>query len=144
MAGYWKLPRQTAESFLIDEAHESWYHTGDVVREDDPGVFTFIGRGDRMVKRRGYRIELGEIEVLLHQHGGIREVAVVALPDADSGIRIAAYVSMAATAATSEIEMRRFCVEALPASMIPDTFTFLDVLPKTSTDKIDYQRLGHL
>jgi acyl-CoA synthetase (AMP-forming)/AMP-acid ligase II len=37
--------------------------------------------------------------------------------------------------------MKRFCVDALPPYMIPDAFTFLDVLPKTSTDKIDYQAL---
>ena len=39
------------------------------------------------------------------------------------------------------IALKRFCAENLPGYMIPDGFTFLDALPKTSTDKIDYQLL---
>jgi acyl-CoA synthetase (AMP-forming)/AMP-acid ligase II len=37
--------------------------------------------------------------------------------------------------------MRGFCARALPGYMMPDAFCFVDGLPKTSTDKIDYQRL---
>jgi acyl-CoA synthetase (AMP-forming)/AMP-acid ligase II len=37
--------------------------------------------------------------------------------------------------------MKRFCSQQLPLYMIPDAFTWQDALPKTSTDKIDYQRL---
>ena len=39
------------------------------------------------------------------------------------------------------VEMKRFCAEHLPTYMIPDRFAFQESLPKTSTDKIDYQRL---
>jgi acyl-coenzyme A synthetase/AMP-(fatty) acid ligase len=42
------------------------------------------------------------------------------------------------------IELKRFCVENLPSYMVPDIFRFLDSLPKTSTDKIDYQGLKAL
>jgi acyl-CoA synthetase (AMP-forming)/AMP-acid ligase II len=37
--------------------------------------------------------------------------------------------------------MKRFCAENLPLYMITDDYTWLSELPKTSTDKIDYQRL---
>ena len=37
--------------------------------------------------------------------------------------------------------MKRFCAEVLPNYMSPDAFVFIDALPRTSTDKIDYQRL---
>jgi len=143
MTGYWNLPQRTAESFLVDEGGGRWYRTGDVVTEGEDGVFSFVGRRDRMVKRRGYRIELGEIEAGLHGHPGVREAAVAATDDADGGVRILAYLAMAAGHSTSELEMRRYCVDALPAYMIPDGFTFLSALPKTSTDKIDYQHLAH-
>jgi acyl-coenzyme A synthetase/AMP-(fatty) acid ligase len=94
-----------------------------------------------MVKRRGYRIELGEIEAGLYRHGGIREAAVVARPDEDGGVRITAYLAMADGHPRSEINIRGFCARALPQYMIPDGYRFLDALPKTSTDKIDYQSL---
>jgi acyl-coenzyme A synthetase/AMP-(fatty) acid ligase len=40
--------------------------------------------------------------------------------------------------------MKRFCAENLPLYMIPDTFSWVAKLPKTSTDKVDYQRLKDL
>jgi acyl-coenzyme A synthetase/AMP-(fatty) acid ligase len=40
--------------------------------------------------------------------------------------------------------MKRFCAQNLPAYMIPDSFSWQAALPKTSTDKIDYQRLKEI
>ncbi len=42
------------------------------------------------------------------------------------------------------IEMKRFCAENLPLYMVPDQFIWCDSLPKTSTDKVDYQRLKEM
>jgi acyl-coenzyme A synthetase/AMP-(fatty) acid ligase len=140
MQGYWNQPKQTEEAFFIDERSEPWYRTGDIVVEDDGGDFIFRGRRDRMVKRRGYRVELGEIEACLYRHTDVREAAVVALADAE-GVTIHAFVALADGVKPSLIAMKRFCSNQIPLYMIPDRFKFLDCLPKTSTDKIDYQRL---
>ena len=43
--------------------------------------------------------------------------------------------------APSIIELKTFCAQALPAYMSPDAFVVLDALPRTSTDKVDYQAL---
>jgi amino acid adenylation domain-containing protein len=139
-AGYWNLPEQTARAFL-NRAGERWYRTGDIVIKDAHGDFIFVGRRDRMVKRRGYRVELGEIEAGLYRHPKIKEAAVVALPDAETGVRIRAFLSSHEAKKPSIIEMKRFCMDVLPSYMVPDVFSFMDSLPKTSTDKIDYQKL---
>ncbi len=141
MEGYWNLPHRTAEAFFTDAAGERWYRTGDVVREQPDGNYIFLGRRDRMVKRRGYRVELGEIEAALYRHPAVAEAAVVALPDEESGVLIKAYLHTKGAQRLSIIELKRFCMEQLPPYMIPDRFEFLEALPKTSTDKIDYQRL---
>jgi amino acid adenylation domain-containing protein len=141
LQGYWNLPDNTARAFLVDDQGERWYHTGDVVIEGDDGVFTFVGRRDRMVKRRGYRIELGEVEAGLYKHPAVREAATVAVKDAEGGVRIVAFLSCKDGAKPSTLEMKRFSSENLPMSMIPDQFKIVDELPKTSTDKVDYQRL---
>jgi acyl-CoA synthetase (AMP-forming)/AMP-acid ligase II len=44
----------------------------------------------------------------------------------------------------SIIALKKFCVDQLPPYMVPDFFSFRESLPKTSTDKIDYQRLKEL
>ncbi|MDP6978948.1 MAG: amino acid adenylation domain-containing protein [Myxococcota bacterium] len=134
--GYWELPEQTANAFLAD-----YYRTGDIVVEEDGGNFRFVGRRDRMVKKRGYRVELGEIETALYAHEEIEEAAVVAIPDDDAGVMIHAHLSTVSGDKVSMIKLKKFCSERLPVYMVPDRFAFHESLPKTSTDKIDYQGL---
>jgi acyl-coenzyme A synthetase/AMP-(fatty) acid ligase len=98
-----------------------------------------------MVKKRGYRVELGEIEAGLYRHPAIKEAAVVALTDVDNGVRVKAFLSCKEPEnRPSIIELKRFCADNLPNYMIPDVFAFREVLPKTSTDKIDYRILAEL
>jgi amino acid adenylation domain-containing protein len=141
MIGYWNLPEQNAAAFHVDAEGSRWYKTGDLVVEDKNDGYIFHGRRDRMVKRRGYRVELGEIEAGLATHPQAKEVAVVALPDKDAGVKIKAFLSVKDGVKPSIIELKAFSMEKLPKYMIPDLFVFLDALPRTSTDKIDYQTL---
>ena len=141
MVGYWNLPEQTARAFWYSDTGERWYRTGDLVVESADGSYVFRGRRDRMVKRRGYRVELGEIEAGLSGHPAAREVAVVAATATDGGVTIKAFMSLQSAQAPSIIELKQFCMDRLPRYMTPDTFAFLDALPRTSTDKIDYQAL---
>jgi amino acid adenylation domain-containing protein len=139
-AGYWRRPQETATRFR-DIGGVHWYNTGDVVRDEHGDGFIYLGRRDRMVKRRGYRIELGDIESGLYRHPQVREAAAVAMPDADSGVKILAYISWECDDPPSVIALKGFCHDVLPAYMIPDVFRFLEALPRTSTNKLDYQRL---
>jgi amino acid adenylation domain-containing protein len=145
MQGYWNLPERTAQAFLIDASGQRWYKTGDIVVQETDGIYIYIGRRDRMVKKRGYRVELGEIEAGLYRHPAVKEAAVVALTDVDDGVRVKAFLSCKEPEnRPSVIELKRFCADNLPSYMIPDLFAFRDALPKTSTDKIDYRRLAEL
>jgi amino acid adenylation domain-containing protein len=141
MQGYWNLPERTAEGFVVDAEGTRWYRTGDIVTKDADADYLFVGRRDRMVKRRGNRVELGEIEAGLYRHAAVKEAAVVARKDEESGVRIKAFLVCKDGAAPSLIELKRFCADNLPAAFIPDEFAIQAALPKTSTDKIDYQRL---
>jgi amino acid adenylation domain-containing protein len=139
-AGYWRRPAENAAAFL-DRDGIRWYNTGDVVRWDPSDGFSYVGRRDRMVKRRGFRIELGEIERAIYAHPLVREVAVVAMPDPDAGVRIVAFVSSEEGRRPTIIDLKTFCATKVPTYMSPDRFVFQDELPKTSTDKVDYQAL---
>lgn len=144
MQGYWALPEQTTRGFHVDAGGGRWYRTGDIVIEAQDGCYTYRGRRDRMVKRRGYRIELGEIESGLYRHPSIKEAAVVARPDDENGVVIVAFLAAQGDRRPSLIEMKRFCAQNLPLPMLPDRFVWQESLPKTSTDKIDYQGLKAL
>jgi acyl-CoA synthetase (AMP-forming)/AMP-acid ligase II len=138
--GYWNRPVENAAAF-IERKGLRWYNTGDVVKEMPTEGFLYLGRRDRMVKRRGYRIELGEIESALYRHELVREAAVIAVPDEASGVRVIANLTVKGAVRPSIIEMKTFCAANLPPYMSPDAFVFLDALPRTSTDKVDYQTL---
>lgn len=141
-SGYWARPKESAAVFLErDGVH--WYNTGDVVREDAADGFIYVGRRDRMVKRRGYRIELDEIETALYRHPSIQGAAVIAVPHPESGVRIISYLVAPENSHPSVIEMKSFCNQHLPSYMNPDVFVFVESLPRTSTNKTNYQALIH-
>jgi len=141
MQGYWSLPEQTSRAFHQDDSGRRWYKTGDIVVEAPDGDYTYLGRRDRMIKRRGYRVELGEIEAGLYRHPSVKEAAVVAVADEEAGHRVKAFLSCRDAKHPSLVQMKGFCAQNLPLYMIPDEFVWCDALPKTSTDKVDYQQL---
>ena len=138
------VPRaKTARGFLPSDDGERWYKTGDIVVQQPDGNYVYRGRRDRTVKKRGYRVELGEIEACLYGHPTIKEVGVIAFSSPD-GLQVKAFLSTRDGKRPSIIEMKRFCAERLPLYMVPDVFVVQERLPRTSTDKVDYQKLKEL
>jgi amino acid adenylation domain-containing protein len=140
-SGYWGRAEESARCFL-ERNGVRWYNTGDVVKQDGNQGFLYLGRRDRMVKRRGYRIELDEIESCLYRHPAIVAAAVVHTSNPETGVRIISYVVATQDKTPTVIEMKAFCNQHLPAYMNPDVFVFVDQLPRTSTNKVDYQVLA--
>ncbi|MBF6064440.1 amino acid adenylation domain-containing protein [Nocardia terpenica] len=141
MCGYWGDPDRTALRLIPHESGvpgDLVLRTGDLVRVGPAGEFTFIGRRDHQVKRRGFRIELGDIEAAVTGHPQVCECAAVVVADATQDLRI---VVFAAPDAVSEAEILAHCRKKLPHYMIPDEVRIADSLPKTSTHKVDRQRL---
>lgn len=142
-SGYWGRREESAAVFL-ERGGVRWYNTGDVVKLDRNDGFLFVGRKDRMVKRRGYRIELGEIESCLYRHPAVAGAAVIAEHHPETGVKIICYVATSGDTRPSIIGMKTFCNRELPAYMNPDVFLFVNELPRTSTNKVDYQALVRL
>jgi acyl-CoA synthetase (AMP-forming)/AMP-acid ligase II len=88
MAGYLDDPAATAATLLED----GWLRTGDIVRVDGSGCFWVIDRLKEMIKYKGYQVAPAELEALLLTHPGIRDAAVVGIPDQEGGEAPKAYV----------------------------------------------------
>ena len=138
--GYWNRPVENAAAFFMLDG-QRWYNTGDWVRWDDRDGFIYLGRKDRMVKRRAYRIELDEIEKAFYQHPRVREAAVISTADAEGSIRIIAFLTLKPGDPIALVDWKMFCSSKLPVYMSPDQFVFQDRLPRTASDKVDYQAL---
>jgi len=113
------------------------YRTGDLAAWRPDGSLAYLGRVDDQVKIRGQRIELGEIQAVLGRHPDLAQVAVVVREDRPGDKRLAAYVVGTADAA----ELAGFAAAALPAHMVPATFTTLDALPVSPNGKLDRRAL---
>ena len=142
MKGYWGDPEKTAARLVADplqpESGDVVYRTGDLV-VGGPNGYRFLGRRDHQIKSRGYRIELGEVETAINAHPGVVECAATAVPDEVISNRIVAYV--VAKPNLDDRNLAEWCATLIPKYMVPESFVFVDLLPKTSTGKIDRQAL---
>lgn len=141
--GYWGDPQMTAERFVQDPRQDRFadplYRTGDLVRIGEGGVLHYVGRRDAQVKIRGFRVSIGEVEAALLRHPAIGEVAVVDELDGEGTRYLAAfYVAEDAMEARA---LKRHCHALVPNYMVPERFEPLDVMPTTSTGKVDRQAL---
>ena len=137
--GYWRDPERTGAAFLADPAGGARriYLTGDVGTMLPDGRLLQLGRTDLLTKIRGQRVGAGEIEAALRDDPAISDVAVVAREDAGGDARLVAYVACAPRQAPTVSALRRRLAAALPASMIPSAFVFLDALPLSPAGKVD-------
>jgi acyl-coenzyme A synthetase/AMP-(fatty) acid ligase len=144
--GYWadeeKTHKMVVPNHFQEYFEEKMYRTGDIVTVGDDGNYYFQGRRDSMIKSRGYRIELGEIESALLSHPGVREAAVLAVPDEIIGNRIRAVVALHIAGSLGVLELQQYCASRVPKYMIPELIDLCAELPKTSTGKIDRVRLA--
>lgn len=131
MLGYWNRPRESAEAL-----RGGWFHTGDIGYMDADGYFYLVDRVKDMINAAGFKIWPREVEEALYQLAGVKECAVVGVPDALKGEVARAYIVLAPGADLTPEEVLAYCRRRLAAYKVPETVTLVDELPKSSTGKI--------
>src|SRR3712207_1055673 len=114
---------------------DSYFRTGDVAVLLPDGQFKIVDRMKDMVLVSGFNVYPNEVEDVLAQHPGVREVAVIGVPDHETGERVAAYVVPKDPTLTAE-ELRDFCRGSLTGYKVPRQIEFRDALPKTNVGKV--------
>ena len=136
MECYYKDPAATAEA-LVD----GWLHTGDMARQDDDGFYWLVDRKKDVIITGGENLYPVQIEDYLMGHPGIKDVAVIGLPDERLGEVAAAVVEVKPDweDRLGEEDLRTFCL-GLPRYKRPRRFIFAEV-PRNPTGKIEKPRL---
>lgn len=132
---YWKKPEATAEKFVGD----GWGRTGDLARLDEDGYFWYQGRADDVFKSGGYRIGPSEIENCLLKHAAVANAAVIGVPDEARGTVVKAFVVLQPGVSGSAAlvgELQAHVKKTLAPYETPKLIEFVDVLPMTTTGKI--------
>lgn len=111
---------------------DGWFATRDRGRLDADGYLYVEGRADDTIIRGGENIAPAEIEDVLLRHPGVREAAVLGVPDPEWGQRLVAVL----VGAGDPEEIRAFARERLRSSKTPDTVVFRPELPRTATGKL--------
>jgi len=137
MKGYWEDPQATERSLRPGPyPWEKVLHSGDLFRQDEEGYLYFLGRKDDIIKTRGEKVSPKEIENVLYALPGVREAAVIGVPDPILGQAIKALIAPAEEGSLTEQQVLRHCARHLEDFLIPRTVEFVSEFPKTDSGKI--------
>jgi amino acid adenylation domain-containing protein len=142
MKGYWEKPEATARKLRPGPLPgESVLYTGDYCMLDEDGYLYFVGRMDDVIKSRGEKVAPKEVEMVLMNIPGVREAAVIGVPDPILGQAVKAFVVLETGSDLAERELRRHCQSRLENFAVPKYIERVASLPKTATGKVSKQGL---
>jgi acyl-CoA synthetase (AMP-forming)/AMP-acid ligase II len=139
-SGYLKDPDATAQAW-----RDGWFHTGDAVRCGPDGQLHFVDRQKNIIRRAGENIAALEVEAALLDHPAIRQIAVIAAPDALRGEEVMACIVPNADAPrdyATAVSIQDWCLARLAYFKAPGFVAFVDALPTTATNKVQKARLS--
>jgi long-chain acyl-CoA synthetase len=131
MNGYLDAPEETKEVIA-----DGWFKTGDLATISPEGYVEIVGRVRERILRGGYSVFPQEVEAVLLSHPAVAEAAVVAVPDADLGEEVAAFVSLKRNEKLASEELLEYCRDHLARYKYPRQVHILPELPKGPTGKI--------
>ena len=146
MKEYWGKPEATAEAFA-----GGWFHSGDLVRQDEDGYLYVVDRKKDMIITGGENVYCAEVEDVLAAHPKVGEVALIGVPDARYGEAPLAVVAPRDPAdPPTPVELTAWCRERLAGFKHPREYSIVPALPRNPSGKVlktalrDEHRAGSL
>jgi fatty-acyl-CoA synthase len=137
MMGYWDDPQATSQVLDAD----GWLRTSDLAIVDPDGPVRIVGRKDEVIIRGGFKMYPGKVEMVLRSFPGVKEAAVVGVPDLIFG-ELAVACIVPQSGATVQVEdLLSYASSQLADYAIPDRVLFFDALPRRSSGTV---RKGYL
>ena len=130
MPGYWKQPSETSNVL-----RDGWLYTGDIGKMDAEGYFSIVDRRKDMIDISGFKVFPNEVEEVLASLPGVKECAVIGVPDAATGEAVKAFIVRGDPALDAGM-VRDFCRTELASYKVPKFIEFPEDLPKSNVGKI--------
>lgn len=132
MSRYWNNEAGTAAAF-----RGGWFHSGDLVRQDEDGFIYVVDRLKDMIISGGENIYSAELENVIAAHPKVADVAVVAREDAQWGqVPVAVIAPRDADDAPTLEDIRAFCEDKLARYKLPKAVAVVAQFPRTGTGKV--------
>ncbi|OBI40175.1 AMP-dependent synthetase [Mycobacterium kyorinense] len=135
--------RKIDPAFLDRLTDDGWFHTGDLGWFDDDGFLWLDGRVSDMINRGGLKVFPGTVEDVLLAAEGVREAAVVGIPDERLGEVPWAFVACHPHE-LSEDDLIAWCRERLTPYRVPVRVVFVEQLPRNDVGKVVRRDLAAL
>ena len=135
-AGYWQMPEKTAEELRPD----GWFVTGDLGMRDKDGYITIVGRSKDLIISGGLNVYPKEVESVIDDIEGVRESAVIGVPDADFGEQVVAVV-VRDDPTLDRGTVARVAGERLAKFKCPRRIEFVEALPRNTMGKVQKNAL---
>jgi long-chain acyl-CoA synthetase len=130
MGGYWKRPDETAKVI-----RDGWLLTGDIGVMDPEGYIKIVDRKKDMILVSGFNVYPNEVEDIIAKLEGVQEVAVIGVPNEQTGEAVKAFV-VKKLPGLSEEDVIEHCKHYLTHYKLPKHVEFRPDLPKTPIGKI--------
>ncbi len=131
MMGYWNQPEETAKVM-----RGKWLLTGDIGYRDEDGFYFITDRKKDMLLVNGINVYPREVEEIIYQFPGVKEAAVIGVPDARKGEQPLAFVAANEGTVLEEKALLQFIRSKLADYKAPRRVVFLPALPRNATGKI--------
>lgn len=136
MKGYWKRPKETADSLI-----NGLFHTGDVGYMDEDGYVFLVDRIKDLIITSGYNVYPRHVEEAIYLHEFVEEVTVIGVPDPVKGEVAKAFVKLKQGTSLSEEVLHTFLMDKLSPIEMPKSIVFREALPKTIIGKLSKKEL---
>jgi long-chain acyl-CoA synthetase len=144
MIGYRNNPEETENALRIHADGKTWLHTGDMAMIDKDGFVHYKLRIKRMMITSGFNVYPTQIENVVEELDYVDKCVVVSMPHQYKKEVAKAYIVLKngkeKNDATKE-EIKAYCQKKLMHYSVPYKYEFVDVLPKTAYNKIDFMKL---
>ncbi len=147
MEGYLTESGEKGVGLYTDDEGTKWVLTGDLAYYDEDGYIVFMGRSKRLIIISGYNVYPADIEKLLTQLSFIKECCAVQAFDENGKIMVRLYVVADNTEEKGEEYKKaitELCSERLAKFSVPRDIRFIDALPRTRLEKVDFMSLTEL
>ncbi|HSW68955.1 MAG TPA: AMP-binding protein [Gammaproteobacteria bacterium] len=131
MKGYWQNPEETQKVLIKN----GWLLTGDIASIDEQGYVRIRERKKDMILVSGFNVYPNEIEDVIAELSGVKEVAVIGVPDENSGEAVKAFIVKENPSLTAD-DVLLHCHKYLTGYKIPKHIEFVAGLPKSNVGKI--------
>ncbi|MCI5148810.1 MAG: hypothetical protein D3916_05375 [Candidatus Electrothrix sp. MAN1_4] len=120
---------------------DGWYYSGDMAWKDESGFFYFAERKSGLIKMAGLKVYPLQVENVLLSYPGVREAAVIGVPDKRKGMVPKAFLVLQEGSAFDADALTAYCRKQLAPYMLPKQIDIVDALPKIGSGKIDKKAL---